>query len=181
MTDAQLCRRWICSRNSNHCRMHSVRAPVTASKVPPLLMASDVWPFEFFRAYCWLYHLYMWLYTIAATNFQLFQTRKVMCCCWCLLECQGCRKDGFAASEVTSCSLWTTALRSYRSAIEYEARYWEGWRRETWKVLKMDKENAPSLDTCQYVGPYRLEKTLGKGQTGECWDQYLIQHQPISS
>lgn len=23
-------------------------------------------------------------------------------------------------------------------------------------------------ETHQYVGPYRLEKTLGKGQTGEC-------------
>lgn len=25
---------------------------------------------------------------------------------------------------------------------------------------------APAPDTHQYVGPYRLEKTLGKGQTG---------------
>lgn len=32
----------------------------------------------------------------------------------------------------------------------------------------MQKENkAPSDAAFQYVGPYRLEKTLGKGQTGE--------------
>lgn len=29
----------------------------------------------------------------------------------------------------------------------------------------MQKENNTS-ENCQYVGPYRLEKTLGKGQTG---------------
>ena len=33
---------------------------------------------------------------------------------------------------------------------------------------KMQKENTnPSPEIHQYVGPYRLEKTLGKGQTGE--------------
>lgn len=33
---------------------------------------------------------------------------------------------------------------------------------------KMQKENSnPSPDIHQYVGPYRLEKTLGKGQTGK--------------
>lgn len=32
---------------------------------------------------------------------------------------------------------------------------------------KMQKETAnPSPEIHQYVGPYRLEKTLGKGQTG---------------
>lgn len=32
----------------------------------------------------------------------------------------------------------------------------------------MQKENSnPSPEVHQYVGPYRLEKTLGKGQTGE--------------
>jgi len=31
----------------------------------------------------------------------------------------------------------------------------------------MQKENKAPSDTHQYVGPYRLEKTLGKGQTGE--------------
>lgn len=31
----------------------------------------------------------------------------------------------------------------------------------------MQKETAnPSPEVHQYVGPYRLEKTLGKGQTG---------------
>lgn len=31
----------------------------------------------------------------------------------------------------------------------------------------MQKENKVPSETYQYVGPYRLEKTLGKGQTGE--------------
>lgn len=31
----------------------------------------------------------------------------------------------------------------------------------------MQKENKIPSETYQYVGPYRLEKTLGKGQTGE--------------
>lgn len=31
----------------------------------------------------------------------------------------------------------------------------------------MQKENKAPSDTHQYVGPYRLEKTLGKGQTGK--------------
>lgn len=31
----------------------------------------------------------------------------------------------------------------------------------------MQKENKVPTETYQYVGPYRLEKTLGKGQTGE--------------
>ncbi|XP_037824663.1 serine/threonine-protein kinase BRSK1 isoform X5 [Lucilia sericata] len=30
----------------------------------------------------------------------------------------------------------------------------------------MQKENNTTIENCQYVGPYRLEKTLGKGQTG---------------
>lgn len=34
--------------------------------------------------------------------------------------------------------------------------------------LKMQKENTNSGEVQhQYVGPYRLEKTLGKGQTGK--------------
>lgn len=34
--------------------------------------------------------------------------------------------------------------------------------------MKMQKENANSGEVQhQYVGPYRLEKTLGKGQTGK--------------
>lgn len=32
----------------------------------------------------------------------------------------------------------------------------------------MQKENTAPIESHQYVGPYRLEKTLGKGQTGEC-------------
>lgn len=31
----------------------------------------------------------------------------------------------------------------------------------------MQKENNTTAESCQFVGPYRLEKTLGKGQTGE--------------
>lgn len=31
----------------------------------------------------------------------------------------------------------------------------------------MQKENKAPSETHQYVGPYRLEKTLGKGQTGK--------------
>lgn len=31
----------------------------------------------------------------------------------------------------------------------------------------MQKENTASVENHQYVGPYRLDKTLGKGQTGE--------------
>lgn len=31
----------------------------------------------------------------------------------------------------------------------------------------MQKENNAPVENHQYVGPYRLEKTLGKGQTGE--------------
>lgn len=34
----------------------------------------------------------------------------------------------------------------------------------------MQKENKAPTDTHQYVGPYRLEKTLGKGQTGKSND-----------
>lgn len=30
----------------------------------------------------------------------------------------------------------------------------------------MQKENQAPTENHQYVGPYRLEKTLGKGQTG---------------
>lgn len=32
---------------------------------------------------------------------------------------------------------------------------------------KMQKENNVTAENCQFVGPYRLEKTLGKGQTGK--------------
>lgn len=32
----------------------------------------------------------------------------------------------------------------------------------------MQKENTAPVESHQYVGPYRLEKTLGKGQTGMC-------------
>lgn len=32
---------------------------------------------------------------------------------------------------------------------------------------KMQKENMAPVENHQYVGPYRLEKTLGKGQTGK--------------
>lgn len=31
----------------------------------------------------------------------------------------------------------------------------------------MQKENTAPAESHQYVGPYRLEKTLGKGQTGK--------------
>lgn len=34
-------------------------------------------------------------------------------------------------------------------------------------ATKMQKESNPPPDHHQYVGPYRLEKTLGKGQTGK--------------
>lgn len=30
----------------------------------------------------------------------------------------------------------------------------------------MQKENTAPVENHQYVGPYRLDKTLGKGQTG---------------
>lgn len=33
---------------------------------------------------------------------------------------------------------------------------------------KMTAVNAASTDHAQYCGPYKLEKTLGKGQTGMC-------------
>lgn len=36
----------------------------------------------------------------------------------------------------------------------------------------MQKENTAPVESHQYVGPYRLEKTLGKGQTGKCQSQY---------
>ena len=44
-------------------------------------------------------------------------------------------------------------------------------------TLAMSKEEGggggggqpPEQSHAQYVGPYRLEKTLGKGQTGRCW------------
>lgn len=35
------------------------------------------------------------------------------------------------------------------------------------KSINMQKENKAPSETHQYVGPYRLEKTLGKGQTGK--------------
>lgn len=31
----------------------------------------------------------------------------------------------------------------------------------------MQKDNSAPTESHQYVGPYRLEKTLGKGQTGK--------------
>lgn len=31
----------------------------------------------------------------------------------------------------------------------------------------MQKENTAPIESHQYVGPYRLDKTLGKGQTGK--------------
>jgi hypothetical protein len=42
------------------------------------------------------------------------------------------------------------------------------WKREKLSTpAKMQKENKVPSETYQYVGPYRLEKTLGKGQTGK--------------
>jgi hypothetical protein len=38
----------------------------------------------------------------------------------------------------------------------------------------MQKENTSTNEGFQYVGPYRLEKTLGKGQTGECLKFFLV-------
>lgn len=35
------------------------------------------------------------------------------------------------------------------------------------QCYKMQKENNAPVESHQYVGPYRLEKTLGKGQTGK--------------
>lgn len=40
---------------------------------------------------------------------------------------------------------------------------------------KMQKENCTS-EGQQYVGPYRLEKTLGKGQTGEDFFSFALIH-----
>lgn len=39
----------------------------------------------------------------------------------------------------------------------------------------MQKENNTTVENCQYVGPYRLEKTLGKGQTGMYSQKIYIQ------
>lgn len=38
----------------------------------------------------------------------------------------------------------------------------------------MQKENSHTPDNHQYVGPYRLEKTLGKGQTGKSSPTLLL-------
>lgn len=38
----------------------------------------------------------------------------------------------------------------------------------------MQKENNAPVENHQYVGPYRLEKTLGKGQTGKFFIFYNI-------
>ena len=44
---------------------------------------------------------------------------------------------------------------------------WEGGRE--WESEMSKEEGGGGGDAqAQYVGPYRLEKTLGKGQTGEC-------------
>lgn len=40
----------------------------------------------------------------------------------------------------------------------------------------MQKENNAPVESHQYVGPYRLEKTLGKGQTGKCKFIMLYKH-----
>lgn len=40
-------------------------------------------------------------------------------------------------------------------------------RAREWGGHKMQKENNVTAENCQFVGPYRLEKTLGKGQTGK--------------
>lgn len=37
----------------------------------------------------------------------------------------------------------------------------------------MQKENNVTAENCQFVGPYRLEKTLGKGQTGKLQYDYM--------
>ena len=47
----------------------------------------------------------------------------------------------------------------------------------------MQKEHNPTVgEHQQYVGPFRLEKTLGKGQTGKLSSLFLIHniynHQP---
>ena len=36
---------------------------------------------------------------------------------------------------------------------------------------RVEEVKGGSDSQAQYVGPYRLEKTLGKGQTGEQWCQ----------
>lgn len=39
----------------------------------------------------------------------------------------------------------------------------------------MQKENNVTAENCQFVGPYRLEKTLGKGQTGKLKSLYVCE------
>lgn len=41
----------------------------------------------------------------------------------------------------------------------------------------MQKENTAPTENHQYVGPYRLDKTLGKGQTGKMIKYILITKQ----
>ena len=38
-----------------------------------------------------------------------------------------------------------------------------------------DDHTPRDLHNYQYVGPYRLEKTLGKGQTGNNLNMYIIE------
>jgi hypothetical protein len=38
----------------------------------------------------------------------------------------------------------------------------------------MQKENKVPSESYQYVGPYRLEKTLGKGQTGKTFFHFSL-------
>lgn len=44
----------------------------------------------------------------------------------------------------------------------------------------MQKNKEPS-ESYQYVGPYRLEKTLGKGQTGKRYVIYNLENWAIGS
>lgn len=47
-------------------------------------------------------------------------------------------------------------------------------------MMQQNKPNnagSNSQDNYQYVGPYKLEKTLGKGQTGKL-NMFLSHHRP---
>lgn len=55
-----------------------------------------------------------------------------------------------------------------RKCVKCVKSWWNftGDIRGVWNYTRMQKETN-SKDVTQYVGPYKLDKTLGKGQTGK--------------